>query len=203
MTEVTSQYAKAVRHLKRRDKILKPIIEKVGPCTLNPDPDAFVILVRAIISQQISTKAAKSIFQKLETLLKPKKVRPKNVLAVKDEDLKSAGLSTSKRAFLTDLATKVINKEVRLQDTPGMSDEDVIQHLLPVKGIGRWTAEMFLIFALGRLDVLPLADLGLVTALKTHYDLPEKPSKEEFLKVTEPWRPYASIGTWYMWRTFD
>jgi DNA-3-methyladenine glycosylase II len=201
MSRPDELYRKAQRHLSRRDEVLKKIIKEIGPCTLTPDADHFNVLVRAIVAQQISTKAAKSIYAKVQIAV-GNTVRPDKLLAVEEEALQQAGLSTSKRRYVLDLAQKVHGGEVRLHETGDMSDEDVIQHLLPVKGIGRWTAEMFLIFGLGRMDVLPIADLGLRVGVQKQYALAEVPGKEQLVQMAEAWRPYRSVGTWYMWRTF-
>jgi DNA-3-methyladenine glycosylase II len=193
-------YLRAQRALARRDPVLKHIIKHVGPCTLKLNPDRFGCLVQAIVSQQISGKAAASISAKL--LKTVKKLTPRRLLAASDTDLRAAGLSANKLLSLRDLADKVHSKQVPLADLHEGDDEEVIAALIPVRGIGRWTAEMFLIFSLGRLDVLPVADLGLRAGLQRHYQLKELPDKLRLTEHAEPWRPYRSIATWYMWRSF-
>jgi DNA-3-methyladenine glycosylase II len=195
-------FAKAQRHLARRDPVLKRLIGLVGPCTLRHDPDHFAVLVRAIVSQQISTKAAASIGARLRQTLGRRGVRPAAILAASDEALRAAGLSTAKRLALRDLAEKVAGGQVPLADLHELDDEEVIARLLPVRGIGRWTAEMFLIFSLGRLDVLPLADHGLRSGVQKHYSLAERPANDRLVELAAPWRPYRSIATWFFWKSF-
>ncbi len=195
-------FTKAQRHLARRDPVMKRLIAHVGACTLQPDPDGFGVLVRAIVSQQISGKAARSISARLAELLGPKGIRPKTVLAATEETLRSAGLSTAKARGVRDLAEKVQSGAVPLKALPSLTDEEVIAHLLPVRGIGRWTAEMFLIFSLGRFDVLPLADYGLREGVRRQYEMDEMPGKERLVELAEPWRPYRSVATWFLWRSF-
>jgi DNA-3-methyladenine glycosylase II len=201
MTAVPDVLRKAQRHLARRDPVLKQLIAAVGPCTLWHNPDRFASLVRSIISQQISTKAARSISARLEQALGAAGLTPKGILTVSNEALRSAGLSTGKVRSVCDLAEKVHNGSVRLDILHELLDEEVIAHLVPVRGIGRWTAEMFLIFSLGRLDILPVGDLGLRVGVQRQYNLPEPPVKEKLAELAEPWRPYRSIATWYFWRS--
>lgn len=194
-------FLKAQRHLARRDKVLKRLIASVGPCTLYHNPDRFGLLVRSIVSQQISTKAAMAIHARLEAFAGKRGVTPRSILALSDEKLREAGLSTGKRKALKDLAEKVHSKAVPLDDLHNREDEEAIACLVPVWGIGRWTAQMFLIFSLGRLDVLPVADLGLRVGIKNEYNLKELPATSEIEELAEPWRPYRSIATWYFWRS--
>lgn len=191
---------KARLHLVRRDAVLKGLIRAVGPCTLQHDPDHFSVLVRSIISQQISTRAAKAIGARL--LEKVRRFQPRHILVASDDTLREAGLSQAKRLALRDLAEKCQNGTVPLKKLAAMDDEDVIETLVQVRGIGPWTAEMFLIFSLGRLDILPLGDFGLRSGMHKHYALPDLPRKEAMVKLAQPWQPYRSIGTWYIWRSF-
>jgi DNA-3-methyladenine glycosylase II len=202
MTNSNPIYLKAQRHLSRRDAVLKRLIKQTGPCTLWHDSDLFSVLVRSIISQQISTKAARAIGARLREALRPRGLRPGAILAADEETLRRAGLSTAKRRALKDLSDKIQAKDVNLRALPDMTDEEVIAHLLPVHGIGRWTAEMLLIFGLGRHDVLPIADLGLRVGIQRQYELPEPPTKAALIDLAEPWRPYRSIATWFFWRSF-
>jgi DNA-3-methyladenine glycosylase II len=202
MTNANSIYQKAQRHLSRRDPVLRQLMKQLGPCTLRHDPDLFHVLVRSIISQQISTKAARSIGNRLIELLEPRPLCPEAILAADDDTLRQAGLSTAKRRSLKDLAEKTHAGHVRLHALPDMTDEEAIAHLIPVRGIGPWTAEMLLIFGLGRLDVLPLADLGLRVGVQRVYKLDAPPAKNALVQLAEPWRPYRSIATWFMWRSF-
>lgn len=189
------------RHLSRRDKVLRRLVKRVGPCTLRTDPDAFGVLVRAIVAQQISTKAAAAICTRLFDGL-GKRLRPAHVLNATDEALRGYGLSASKCKSIRDLAEKCASGEVPVKKLNTLDDEEVIAKLLPVRGIGRWTAEMFLIFSLGRLDVLPVADYGLRVGVQREYELGDLPGKVDLDELCEPWRPYRSIGTWYIWRSF-
>jgi DNA-3-methyladenine glycosylase II len=192
---------KARRHLARRDPTLKRLIAAVGPCTLRHEPDGFAALVRSIISQQISTKAAASIHARLLEALGKRGLRPAVLLALTDERMRGAGLSASKVRSLRDLAEKVHTGAVPLPALPELADEEVIEALLPVRGIGRWTAQMFLIFSLGRPDVLPVDDLGLRAGVQQIYELADLPDRETLAELAEPWRPYRSVATWYFWRS--
>jgi DNA-3-methyladenine glycosylase II len=168
---------------------------------LEPHPDGFFALVRSIISQQISTKAARAIAGRLEQSLGRSGITPRGVLRLSDEKMRAAGLSASKVKSLRDLADKVQSGALPLSSLHKMEDEEVIASLIPVRGIGRWTAEMYLIFSLGRLDVLPVDDLGLRTGVRRQYGFKELPVKKEIIELAEPWRPYRSIATWYFWRS--
>ena len=201
MAVVLPGYGKAQRHLARRDPVLKRLIRLVGPCTLRHNPDRLAALVQAIISQQISTRAAASIRQRLEQALAPEGLTAARILRAPEPELRAAGLSGAKARFLFDLADKVHHGGLPLADLHHLPDEEVIARLLPVKGIGRWTAQMFLIFSLGRLDVLPVDDLGLRAGVRRHYDLPAVPDRPRLEELAEPWRPYRSIATWYIWRS--
>ena len=194
-------HAKARRHLARRDPVLKRLIGAVGPCTLRHDPDGFAELVRSIIAQQISTRAAASIHARLLEALGRRGLRPAALLALSDEELRGAGLSAPKVRSLRDLAEKVRRGHVPLRRLPELTDEEVIAALLPVHGIGRWTAQMFLIFSLGRPDVLPVDDLGLRMGVQQVYGLAELPGRAALTELAEPWRPYRSVATWYFWRS--
>jgi DNA-3-methyladenine glycosylase II len=198
----TPIYQQARRHLSRRDRVLKQLIRAAGPCTLRTDDDHFGVLARSIISQQISSKAAIAISTRLLKALGRKGLRPKSILQADDALLREAGLSGNKQRALRDLAEKCVAGAVPLRKLADMDDEAVIDSLLPVRGIGRWTAEMFLIFSLGRLDVLPVGDYGLRAGVQKHYALPDMPNKTDLTTLTDPWRPYRSVGTWFIWRSF-
>lgn len=191
----------ARRHLSRRDPRLGDLIAAIGPCTLRYEPDRFAALVRSIVSQQISTKAAAAIHARLQEAVGAGGVSAARILELSDEQLRGAGLSINKMLALRDLATKVHQQEVLLAQIHDLEDEEVIRHLVPVRGIGRWTAEMFLIFSLGRLDILPVDDLGLRMAAKRIYGLRKVPEKARLTKLAEPWRPFRSVATWYLWRS--
>jgi DNA-3-methyladenine glycosylase II len=195
-------FTKAQRHLARRDEVLRRLIARVGPCTLRCDPDHFGVLVRSIISQQISAKAAISISGRLQQVLGGRTITARKVLGASEKDLRSAGLSAAKVRSVRDLAEKVHRREVPLKALPELADEEVIERLVLVRGIGRWTAEMFLIFSLGRLDVLPVGDFGLRAGVQREYSLAALPDKQALIGLTEPWRPYRSVATWFIWRSF-
>jgi DNA-3-methyladenine glycosylase II len=197
-----SQFHQAQRHLSRRDQILKALIRRVGACTLQADPDGFAVLARSIVSQQISTKAARAISGRLLKTLGRSGLRPRSILKLSDEAMRTAGLSAMKVRSLRDLAEKCAAGEVPLKALAEMEDEAVIEKLVPVRGIGRWTAEMFLIFSLGRLDVFPIADYGLRAGVRNQYGLTDLPDKTTLTRIGEAWRPYRSVGTWFIWRSF-
>jgi DNA-3-methyladenine glycosylase II len=201
-TEFHPEYHKAQRHLSRRDDVLKALIRRIGHCTLQHNSDGFAVLARSIISQQISTKAALAIGGRLLKSLGRSGLRPQSVLKLSDEAMRAAGLSAMKVRSLRDLAEKCLTGDVPLTKLPALTDEEVIEKLLPVRGIGRWTAEMFLIFSLGRLDVLPVADYGLRAGVRNQYSLDDLPDKATLARIGEVWRPYRSIGTWFIWRSF-
>jgi DNA-3-methyladenine glycosylase II len=190
---------KAQQHLSRRDTVLKGVIGTVGVCTLRHDEDHFSVLTRSIISQQISTRAAIAISTRL--LSKIRRFQPKRILDASEETLREAGLSQGKQRALRDLAEKCKSGVVPLKKLASWDDEAVIEALVQVHGIGRWTAEMFLIFSLGRLDVLPVGDFGLRSGMQRHYELPEMPKKDTMIELAESWKPYRTIGTWYIWRS--
>lgn len=198
---VESEHPRILRYLARRDPIMKNLIEMVGPCQLQPTTSYFQALARSIIAQQISTKAARSITARVEEILGTGGWTAEAVLRTSTELLRSAGLSSAKERSLRDLALHVQEGKVTFADIQTCPDEQVIERLIPVRGIGRWTAEMFLIFSLGRPDILPVADLGLRAGVQRHYGLSELPNKETLTALAEPWRPYRSVATWYIWKS--
>ncbi len=193
-------FRKAQRHLCRRDPRLAQLIKRVGPCTLQPGAEAFPALVRAIIAQMISTKAAQAITLRVEAALAPYGLTPAAIAAASAETLRGAGLSRAKVLALQDLANRAESGALPLERLGEMTDDEVIDCLVPVRGIGRWTAEMFLIFSLGRLDVLPVDDFGLRAGVQELYELPDLPGRAALRERGELWRPYRSIATWYFWR---
>jgi 3-methyladenine DNA glycosylase/8-oxoguanine DNA glycosylase len=192
---------KARRHLGRRDAILKQVIKNVGPCTLQPTGVSFVILVRAIISQLISTKAAATIYARLQAACSDGQVTPATILELSEDALRAVGLSRTKARGLRDLAERVTTGVLPLDHLAELSDDEVTERLLPVHSVGRWTTEMFLIFALGRLDVLPVDDLGFRAGVREAYGLSELPARKVLVEMAEPWRPYRTVATWYFWRS--
>ena len=201
MNPLPDAYRKAQRHLSRRDPVLRPLLKTVGPCTLRPVSDSFIVLARAINSQRISTRAAAAIFGRLEQNLSPGGLTPEAVLAASDEQLRGCGLSRSKMLSLRDLSARVQSGALPLADLPHLSDEEVVALLTPVRGIGVWTAQMFLIFSLGRLDVLPVDDFGLRAGVRDVYGLADLPDRAALRERGEAWRPYRSVATWYFWRS--
>jgi DNA-3-methyladenine glycosylase II len=199
--DLAAIYNKAQRHLSRRDPVLRDIIEIVGPCRLWHNPDGFAALTRSILAQQISTRAAASILARLERRVARRGLNPDTILAMRTTSLRQVGLSAAKARALKDLAAKVRDGTVPLDRLAELPDEEVITRLLPVHGIGRWTAEMFLIFSLGRLDIMPVGDNGLRAGVQRRYQLQQPPQKEELLRLSEPWRPFRTVGTWYIWRS--
>jgi DNA-3-methyladenine glycosylase II len=190
----------------RRDPVLAAIIRKHGACALGDVRDRFdhfSMLARAIVFQQLSTKAATTIHDRLIATMPAGKASPEALASLSDEQFRAAGISRQKAAYLRDLGLKVTAGVVALDAVDAMADEEVITALTQVKGIGRWTAEMFLIFRLQRPDVLPVGDLGIVTAIQKAYGLRKKPTPDRMRKLGEAWRPYRSIASWYLWRSLE
>ena len=190
----------------RRDPVLAAIIKRHGPCELGAVRDRFdhfAMLVRAIVFQQLSTKAATTIHGRLVAYMPESKPTAAALAAVTEEQFRAAGISRQKVGYLRDLSERVLSGALPLESVDAMSDEEVVVALTQVKGIGRWTAEMFLIFRLQRPDVLPVGDLGIVTAIQKAYRLRKKPTSDRMRKLGEAWRPYRSIATWYLWRSLD
>ncbi len=203
MASRLEKYTVALQHLRDNDQIMRKVIDEVGPFTLRLERKRFAMLVRSIISQQISTGAARSIRMKLEALVSPDALTEASIGRLTVADMRMAGVSPQKAGYLLDLSEKVASGSVKLSRIGRLSNEDVINELTQVKGIGRWTAQMFLIFSLGRLDVLPYDDLGVKTAIRQLYGFDELPTKDECLEVAESWAPYESVASWYCWRMID
>jgi DNA-3-methyladenine glycosylase II len=201
----TTEYAKAARLLARRDPVLAALVRKHGACGLGrrQHTDPFKALVHAIISQQLSTKAAATIAARFAALFGDAFPTAAGVAAVSGEQLRSVGLSFQKISYLRDLCARIESGSLHLDQLGTMSDEDVIAALVAVKGIGRWTAEMFLMFRLQRPDVLPVGDLGIVKAVQRHYRLRKVPTPERLARIGESWRPYRSVACWYLWASLD
>ena len=190
-------------HLRRVDPALRRVIDRVGPCTLAPRRDYFVVLCKAIFTQQISTAVATVLFGRFRDLFPRRRPTPALVLAALEGDpaaLRGCGLSRQKASYLADLARHFVDGQIPTRRLARMGDEEVIEALVRVRGIGRWTAEMFLIFTLNRPDVLPVDDLGLREGVRDVYRLPARPTAAEVTARAEAWRPYRSIATWYLWR---
>jgi DNA-3-methyladenine glycosylase II len=197
-------YAKARRHLMRRDPILGAAIKTIGACGMadRQRQDHLSALVGAIVSQQLSTKAAATIFGRLVALFPDNHIPDAAAIAAHgDSVLRSVGLSGQKVSYLRDLSARLMDGRLKLDELDALPDEQVIERLVAVKGFGRWTAEMFLMFRLHRPDVLPGGDLGIVVAIQRLYRLRKRPDAKRVLKIGEAWRPYRSVASWYLWQT--
>jgi DNA-3-methyladenine glycosylase II len=201
-----ADYARARRLLMRRDPVLAEIIRRHGPCGLADDQrtDPFQALVEAILWQQLSTRAAAAIYRRFLALLPDSRFPlPVEVLALSDPQLRSAGVTRPKITYLRDLCTKIVSGETPIDRLDALSDEQVIEALTKVKGIGRWTAEMFLMFRLHRPDVLPVDDLGIVKAIQRAYGLRKPPTPARIQQIGKVWRPYRSVASWYLWASLE
>jgi DNA-3-methyladenine glycosylase II len=192
----------AVKHLRRADPVMRDLIKAVGPCALKPGArgDHFTTLLRAIVGQQLSAKAAETIWQRLIALHpNGRKLQPADVLKASDAELRGVGLSNAKVTYARDLAERIHSGELNLAKLSRKADDAIIDELVAVRGIGRWTAEMFLLFKLGRPDVWATDDLGLQNAVRNRYGV--QPTKATLLEIAEPWRPWRSVASWYLWRS--
>ena len=187
----------------RADPVLREVIRRAGPFTLKPGRDRFRALVISILSQQISGKAAVAMRRKLEERCGQDGLTAAFISTLPVDDLRRVGLSRQKASYILDLAQRVHSGSLQLTRLARMSDDAVIDELIQVKGIGVWTAHMFLIFSLGRLDVMPHGDYGVRSAIQKLYGLDELPDRETCHRIAEPWRPYASIAAWYCWRSLE
>ena len=194
-------WADACEHLARRDRVMKRLIPRFGDACLESRGDAFVTLARSIVGQQISVKAAQSVWNRFEAL--PRRLTPASVLRLKVDDMRAAGLSARKVEYLVDLALHFDSGRLQVGQWQQMDDEDIIAELVTIRGIGRWTAEMFLMFHLLRPDVLPLDDAGLIKGISLNYFSGEPVSRSEAREVAEGWAPWRSVATWYMWRSLE
>ena len=205
-TLVTPDYwDEACKHLAKRDRVMKKLIPKFGEARLQSRGDAFTTLARSIVGQQISVKAAQSVWDRFAALIEgpSHRIAPAAVQALEIEALRGAGLSARKVEYLRDLAAHFVQGSVHVKAWASMDDEAIIEELVAIRGIGRWTAEMFLIFHLMRPNVLPLDDLGLIKGISQHYFSGEPVSRAEAREVGEAWAPYRSVATWYLWRSLD
>lgn len=196
-----SPYDLARRHLSRRCEVLKGLIATVGRCTLVPGGEPFATLARSIVAQLISTAAARTISGRLEAACGEGGLTPAAILALGEEKLRPCGLSGAKARALLDLAERVSDGRLPVGQLGELSDDDLRERLVAVRGVGDWTADMYLIFGLGRMDILPVGDFGLRAGVKDLYGLEELPTAKELRERAEPWRPYRSIATWYVWRS--
>ncbi len=194
-------WADACAHLAKKDRVLKRLIPQFGDAQLQSRGDAFVTLARSIVGQQISVKAAQSVWERFAAL--PRAITPRQVLKLKVDDMRAAGLSARKIEYLVDLAMHFDGGLVHTQAWASMDDEAIIAELVAIRGIGRWTAEMFLIFHMLRPNVLPLDDVGLINGISRNYFSGEAVSRSEVREVAASWAPYCSVATWYIWRSLD
>ena len=191
----------ACKHLMKKDRVMKRLIPQFKDAALQTRGNAFVTLARSIVGQQISVKAAQTVWDRF-ALLAPQ-MTPKRVLKLKVDDMRVAGLSARKVEYLVDLAVHFDTHQLRLNQWTALPDEDIITELTAVRGIGRWTAEMFLIFHLTRPNVLPLDDVGLINGISRNYFSGEAVSRSDAREVAAAWAPYCSVATWYIWRSLD
>ena len=199
---VTPEYwDEARKYLARRDRVMKRLIPQFGNACLESRGDAFTTLARSIVGQQISVKAAQSVWERFAAL--PKRMSPANVLKLKVDDMRAAGLSARKIEYLVDLALHFDSGAVHVDSWRAMEDEEIIGELVGIRGIGRWTAEMFLIFHLMRPNVLPLDDLGLISGISKNYFSGDPVSRSDAREVAAAWNPFCSVATWYIWRSLD
>ena len=200
---VPDPHADAIAHLTAVDETLAWIIARHGPCTLTPEPDLFGAVVRAIVGQQISVHAAAAVLARVQALMPDGVLTSEGVRAVPDEQLRAAGLSWRKVSYVKDCAARFADGSLDPVALTDADDEAIIAALLPIKGVGRWTAEMVLIFALGRADILSTGDYGLRSAMQRHWNLPAPATPQEMETIAARWRPYRSVASWYLWRSLS
>jgi DNA-3-methyladenine glycosylase II len=193
----------ALKHLKKSDPVMAAIIRRVGPCAIQYREPSFETLVRSIVYQQLSGRVASVIFGRLHAAAGEEQLTPAGIMKLRPEKMRKVGLSGQKTRYIRELAKHTKRGSVVFENLPGTDDAVVIEHLTQVKGIGVWTAQMFLMFALRREDVLPVADLGIRSAMKKAYGLDELPKPPEMEKIAAAWKPYTSIACWYLWRSLE
>jgi DNA-3-methyladenine glycosylase II len=199
--DTPAYWADACKHLMKKDRVMKRLIPQFGDARLQTRGDAFVTLARSIVGQQISVKAAQTVWDRFALL--PKTITADNVLRLKVDDMRAAGLSARKVEYLVDLALHFDNGALHVKTWEMMDDEAIIEELIAIRGIGRWTAEMFLIFHLMRPNVLPLDDAGLINGISQSYFSGDVVSRSDAREVAAAWAPYRSVATWYIWRSLD
>lgn len=203
MTFSAQHIRQAQRHLRSHDPVMKAVLKQVGPFTLKLERNRLQALIRSIVSQQISTAAARTILARLQAATGGAPFSTAAIVELDVDSLRELGISRQKAGYLLDLCQRVESGALNLSQLHRLDDEAVIETLTEVKGIGRWTAQMFLIFSLGRLDIVAPDDHGLKTAQMKLYGLETLPDKSTFLQIAEPWRPFASVASWYCWRSLD
>jgi len=194
---------KAIVHLKKSDPVMRAIIERVGAYKIQHREPSFETLVRSIVYQQLSGRVADVILGRLTAMLPEGRITPHAILKLTPARMRKAGLSKQKTAYIRDLARKTNKGHVKFETLPDLPDLEVIEHLTQVKGIGVWTAHMFLIFALKRPDILATGDLGVRTAIRKAYKLDELPAPQQMEDLAAAWRPYSSVAMWYLWRSLE
>jgi DNA-3-methyladenine glycosylase II len=202
---MSTSHRSALAHLRRADPVIGAIIDRVGACRMEVRRSGthFDALVRSIVFQQLSGKAAGTIHRRFCALYPKNRPRADLVLATDDARLRGAGLSRQKVAYLRDLSSRVVDRSLPLAHLGRLPDDAILEHLVQVKGIGKWTVQMFLMFRLGRPDVLPDLDLGVQNAIQRAYGLKKRPTPKEVLRIGERWRPHASVASWYLWRSLE
>ena len=191
----------ACKHLMKKDRVMKRLIPQFGQACLQSRGDAFATLARSVVGQQISVKAAQTVWDRFAKL--PQRMTPAQVLRLKIDDMRAAGLSARKVEYLVDLSLHFDSGKVHVEDWTAMDDEAIIDELVAIRGIGRWTAEMFLIFHLMRPNVLPLDDVGLINGISKSYFSGDVVSRSDAREVALAWAPYRTVATWYIWRSLD
>ncbi len=201
----SNPHTKAIRYLKRADPVLAHVIGRVGKCTLVPRVEGthFDYVVRSIVYQQLSGKAAGTIHGRFLDLLDKKKPAPPQVLAISEPELRKVGLSGQKAKYIRSVAEQAHSGQLAIERLHELTDEEIISALTQIKGVGVWTAQMFLMFRLGRPDVLPINDLGIQKGVQIAYGLRKLPKPERVQKIGRKWAPYRTVGSWYMWRLLD
>jgi len=199
--DTPAYWTDACKHLMKKDRVMKRLIPQFGDARLQTRGDAFVTLARSIVGQQISVKAAQTVWDRFALL--PKTITADNVLRLKVDDMRAAGLSARKVEYLVDLALHFDNGALHVKTWEMMDDEAIIEELIAIRGIGRWTAEMFLIFHLMRPNILPLDDAGLINGISQSYFSGDVVSRSDAREVAAAWAPYRSVATWYIWRSLD
>jgi DNA-3-methyladenine glycosylase II len=199
------QLLQAEAYLAQHDKLLAPVIKASGPCRIKPHTDHYGELVGSIVGQQLSTKAAATIWQRVLGLFGGKMPTPEELIKINDQKLRDAGLSWAKVRYVKDLAQHILDKRLDLVHISTMPNEQLIEQLTAVKGLGEWSAHMFMMFGLGRLDILPVGDLGIRKAIMRLYGLERMPDPASIVTIANDnkWHPYESVASWYLWQSLD
>ena len=207
MPEIASpdSFQQAAKHLTAKDPVLAAVIKNAPAPSYVPHKNYYQELVASIISQQLSLKAAATILKRFKELFQKEFPTPEDILATEIEELRGVGLSRQKASYIKDVATRVLDGSIQFSHLDSLSNQEVIDELIQIKGVGVWTVHMFLLFCMGRLDVLPIGDLGIRNGIQKLYDLPEKPTPEDIAMVAlnNKWHPYESVASWYVWHSLD